>query len=201
MTKPDEYYAANVFPPLAWALELYFKQGRRSKETPVVEIAFSAGEHKAALRTQGQHEIVVWLSKQEVFLRPRCTYDKDCKFMGPRINARDREAVKALPWDKTDQTKFFKPTRDWVLKLNLDFTTLVRALVTVCDRMVTIPLTTRYGKTFDKFDDYRRHKWPEDATPDNKSRLLEEVLLRVAFWFQTAADVGALKKAQANQHS
>ncbi len=201
MTKPDEYYAANVIPPIAWALDLYFKQGHRPKDAPVVEISFPAGQHKEALRTLGKHEIAVWISKQEVFVRPRCSYDKDCKFMGPRIDARDREAVKALAWDKTDKTKFFKTIRDWLLELNLDFTTLVRALVTVCDRMVTIPLTTRYGKTFDKFDDYRRHKWPEDATPDDKPRLLEEVLFRVAFWFQTAADVGALKNAQVNRHS
>jgi hypothetical protein len=66
---------------------------------------------------------------------------------------------------------------------------------------VTFPLTTRWGKKFDKFDDYRRIRWPEDATPDNKPRVIEEVLFRVAFWFQTAADVGALKKAQSGQDS
>lgn len=171
------------------------------KDAAVVEISFPAGSHKEALRTVGEHEIAVLFSKQEVFVRPRCTYDKNCRFMGPRIDARDRDAIKALPWDKTDQTRFFKAIRDWVLRLNLDFTILVRALVTVCDRKVNIPLTTRWGKKFDKFDDYRRNKWPEDATPENRPRLLEEVLFRVAFWFQTAADVGALKEAQVSQDS
>ncbi len=193
MTKPDEYYAANVLPPIAWALDLYFKQGLRQRETGVVEVIFPAGDHKVALSKKGNHELAVWLSKQDMLVRARCTYDKSCSFNSDRVDARDREAVKSLPWDKTDQTRFFKAVRDWLLRLDFDFTTLVRALVTVCDRKVETPLTTRYGKTFDKFDDYRRHKWPEDATPDNRPRLLEEVLFRVAFWFQTAADVRALK--------
>jgi hypothetical protein len=201
MTNPDEYYAANVIPPIAWALDLYFKQGQHSKDASIVEVAFPAGDHKEALRTVGKHEIAVWLSKQDVFVRPRCTYDKDCRFMTPRIDGRDRDAVKALPWDKTDKTKFFRAIRDWLLRMNLDYAILVRALVTVCDRKVTIPLTTRWKKKFDKFDDYRRIRWPEDATPDNRPRVIEEVLFRVAFWFQTAADVGALKKAQTGQDS
>jgi len=58
---------------------------------------------------------------------------------------------------------------------------------------VEIPLTTKYGKTFKKFDEYRRNKWPEDATPDNRERFIEEVLVRVSFWFQSAHQVGALK--------
>lgn len=193
MTKPDEYYAANVLPPIAWALDLYFKQGVRQRDTGVVEVIFPAGDHKVALSKKGNHEVAVWLSKQDVLVRARCTYDKRCSFNSDRVDARDREAVKSLPWDKTDQTRFFKAVRDWLLRLDLDFATLVRALVTVCDRKVETPLTTKYGKTFDKFDDYRRHKWPEDATPDNRPRLLEEVLFRVAFWFQTAAEVRALK--------
>ncbi len=193
MTKPDEYYAANVLPPIAWALDLYFKQGVRQRDTGVVEVIFPAGDHKVALSKKGNHEVAVWLSKQDVLVRARCTYDKRCSFNSDRVDARDREAVKSLPWDKTDQTRFFKAVRDWLLRLDLDFATLVRALVTVCDRKVETPLTTKYGKTFDKFDDYRRHKWPEDATPDNRPRLLEEVLFKVAFWFQTAAEVRALK--------
>jgi len=196
MTNPDEYYAANVIPPVAWALDMYFKQGPRLKDAGIVEIAFPAGSHKEGFRTVGKHEIAVWLSKQDVLVRARCTYDKSCRFMSARVDGRDREAIKALPWDKTDQIKFFKLIRNWLLQLNLDFAILVRALVTVCDRKVAIPLTTRWGKKFDKFDDYRRHKWPEDATPDNKPRLLEEVLFKVAFWFQTAADVGALQEAK-----
>jgi len=193
MTKPDEYYAANVLPPIAWALDLYFKQGVRQRDTGVVEVIFPAGDHKVALSKKGNHEVAVWLSKQDVLVRARCIYDKRCSFNSDRVDARDREAVKSLPWDKTDQTRFFKAVRDWLLRLDLDFATLVRALVTVCDRKVETPLTTKYGKTFDKFDDYRRHKWPEDATPDNRPRLLEEVLFKVAFWFQTAAEVRALK--------
>jgi len=193
MTKPDEYYAANVLPPIAGALDLYFKQGVRQRDTGVVEVIFPAGDHKVALSKKGNHEVAVWLSKQDVLVRARCTYDKRCSFNSDRVDARDREAVKSLPWDKTDQTRFFKAVRDWLLRLDLDFATLVRALVTVCDRKVETPLTTKYGKTFDKFDDYRRHKWPEDATPDNRPRLLEEVLFKVAFWFQTAAEVRALK--------
>ncbi|RDE12227.1 MAG: hypothetical protein C4K49_10480 [Candidatus Thorarchaeota archaeon] len=193
MTKPDEYYAANVLPPIAWALDLYFKQGLRQKDVGVVEVIFPAGDHKVALSKKGNHELAVWLSKQDVLVRARCTYDKSCSFNSDRVDARDRDAVKSLPWDKTEQTRFFKAVRDWLLRLDFDFTTLVRALVTVCDRKVETPLTTKYGKTFDKFDDYRRHKWPEDATPDNRPRLLEEVLFRVAFWFQTAAEVRALK--------
>ena len=193
MTKPDEYYAANVLPPIAWALDLYFKQGLRQKDVGVVEVIFPAGDHKVALSKKGNHELAVWLSKQDVLVRARCTYDKSCSFNSDRVDARDRDAVKSLPWDKTEQTRFFKAVRDWLLRLDFDFTTLVRALVTVCDRKVETPLTTKYGKTFDKFDEYRRHKWPEDATPDNRPRLLEEVLFRVAFWFQTAAEVRALK--------
>ena len=82
--------------------------------------------------------------------------------------------------------------RKWVVRLDLDFITLIRALNTICDTRVKIPMTTQYGRTFNKFDDYRRNRWPADATPNNPPKFIEEVLVRVTFWFMTAATVGAL---------
>jgi len=109
-----------------------------------------------------------------------------------RVDGDDREALKGLPWDELNVRAFFKTMTKWLMRMDLDFKTLIRAFNTVCDRRVALPLTTKYGKRFDKFNDYRQHRWPEDATPDNRSRFLEEVLIRVAFWIQSAAQVNAL---------
>jgi hypothetical protein len=98
-----------------------------------------------------------------------------------------------LEWGEAKADTFFKAIRKWVVRLDLDFVTFIRALNTVCDRRVEIPLTTKYGRTFKKFDEYRRNKWPEDATPDNREKFIEEVLVRVSFWIMSAHQVGALK--------
>ena len=79
------------------------------------------------------------------------------------------------------------------MKMNLDYKLIIRALATICDRKVELPLTTQYGRTFKKFDEYRRNRWPEEATPDKRDVFLEEVLVRVTFWIMTAAAVDALK--------
>jgi len=110
-----------------------------------------------------------------------------------RINAGDREALKKLPWEETNSRAFFAAMRKWLVRQRFDFVTLIRALNTACDRRVEIPLTTKWGRTFNKFDDYRRNKWPDDVTTEDRERFLEEVLVRVAFWIQTAAQVDALK--------
>jgi hypothetical protein len=62
-----------------------------------------------------------------------------------------------------------------------------------CDRYVERPLTTKWGREFKKFDDYRKNKWPEDVNPNDRERFLEEVLVRASFWVQSAAQVDALK--------
>jgi hypothetical protein len=120
-------------------------------------------------------------------------YDKGCSFNSSRIDGSDREALKTLPWDETNDRSFFIAIRKWLVRLKFDFVTLIRALNTMCDRYVELPLTTKYGRTFKKFDEYRRNKWPEDATTDNRDKFLEEVLVRVSFWIQSAAQVNALK--------
>ncbi len=193
MPNPDEYYAANVIPPVAWALDLYLRHKGRFKVQRVIELTFPAGQHKEMMRKKGNHEIAVWLSEKQIWVRARCSYSKDCKFNSPRINGADREGVKSLPWNETDSQKFFPAIRKWLLRLDLDFALFIRALTTVCDRRVEIPLTTQYGKRFERFDSYRRTRWPKDVTPKDRDKFLQEVLLRVAFWFQTAAIVGALK--------
>ncbi|MGQ4871393.1 MAG: hypothetical protein ACP6IT_06110 [Candidatus Thorarchaeota archaeon] len=193
MPSPDEYYAANVIPPVAWALELYLKHKGRFKEQQVLEISFPAGFHKEMMRKKGPHEIAVWTSEKKIWVRARCTYSKECSFNSERIDGSDREAVKLLPWGEIDSRKFFPAIRKWLLRMDLDFVLFIRALNTICDRRVELPLTTQFGKTFKKFDEYRRTRWPEDVTPEKRDKFLEQVLLRVAFWFQTAAIVGALK--------
>ncbi|MHA1771850.1 MAG: hypothetical protein ACTSYL_11140 [Candidatus Thorarchaeota archaeon] len=193
MPKPDEYYAANTIPPIAWALDLYLKHKGRFKEQRVLEIAFPAGHHKEMMKKRGVHEIAVWTANRQIWARARCPVSKECKFNSPRVKGADREGIKSLPWDEIDEQKFFPAIRRWLLKMDLDFALFIRALNTVCDKRVEIPLTTQYGKTFEKFDAYRRKRWPKDVTPADKEKFLQEVLLRVAFWFQTAAIVGALK--------
>ncbi len=193
MTDPDEYYPANTIPVLSWALDLYFKAGGKFKEGGVIELIFPAGSHKVMMQKKGEHEIIVWMSKKKVYVRARCAFDKECSFNSGRIDAGDRDALKKLPWEETNSRAFFAAMRKWLVRLNFDFVTLIRALNTACDRRVEIPLTTKWGRKFDKFDDYRRNKWPDDVTTEDRGRFLEEVLVRVAFWIQTAAQVDALK--------
>ncbi|MGQ4911773.1 MAG: hypothetical protein ACTSV3_01590 [Candidatus Thorarchaeota archaeon] len=193
MTDPDDMYPVNTLPAIAWALDVYFKAGGKYKEGGVVELIFPAGHHKELRRKKGVHEIIMWMSKKKLYVRSRCSYDKKCSANSERVDASDREAVKRLPWEGTEDRAFFKAVRKWIMRLNLDFVTLIRAFNTVCDRRVEIPLTTKWGRTFKKFDEYRRNRWPEDATPENREKFIEEVLVRVSFWIQSAAQVGALK--------
>jgi hypothetical protein len=193
MSKQDEAHPVNAIPPLAWALELYMKAGGKYKEGKLLELVFPVEDHKEMMRKKGVHEIYMWFSKNRLNLRARCNYDKACPFNSERINAANRDAVKKLIWGEARSDTFFKALRKWVVRLDLDFVTFIRALNTVCDKRVEIPLTTKYGRTFKKFDEYRRNKWPEDATPDNRERFIEEVLVRVSFWIQSAHQVGALK--------
>jgi hypothetical protein len=193
MPDPNSYYAVNTIPALAWALDIYFRAGGAFKEGGILELVFPAGKHKEAMRKKGEHEILLWLSKKELFLRARCDYDKKCSFNSERISGDDREALKSLEWSEVNDRSFFIAVRKWLIRLKFDFVLLIRALNTVCDKRVEIPLTTKYGRTFKKFDDYRRHRWPEDATTDNREKFLEEVLVRVSFWIQSAAEVNALK--------
>lgn len=197
MTKPDEYYAVNTIPPITWALELYLKSGARYKDSGVKEVIFPGGPHKELRRKKGEHQIFLWISKRKVYVRARCNFAKECEVNTDRISGDDREALKTLPWDEVNSRAFFKTITKWLLRLELDFETLVRALNTVCDRHVKIPLRTRYGRVFNRFNDYRQVNWAEDATPDNRSRFLEEVLVRVAFWIQSAAQVGVLIEGKA----
>lgn len=193
MSKPDESHPVNAIPPLAWALELYMKAGGKFREGKMIELIFPVADHKEKMRKKGIHEIYMWFSKNKISLRARCNYDKTCSFNSERINGANREAVKKLDWGEARSDTFFKALRKWIVRLDLDFVTFIRALNTVCDKRVEIPLTTKYGRTFRKFDEYRRNKWPEDATPDKRERFIEEVLVRVSFWIQSAHQVGALK--------
>jgi hypothetical protein len=193
MSKPDESHPVNAIPPLAWALELYMKAGGKYKEGKLIELIFPVEDHREKMRKKGTHEIYMWYSKNTLNLRARCNYDKACSFNSERINGADRDAVKKLVWGEAKSDTFFKALRKWVVRLDLDFVTFIRALNTVCDKRVEIPLTTKYGRTFKKFDEYRRNKWPEDATPDNREKFIEEVLVRVSFWIMSAHQVDALK--------
>ncbi len=193
MTDVDEYYPVNTIPALSWALDLYFKAGGKFKEGGVVELILPAGSHRVMMQKKGDHDIILWMSKKKVFVRARCSFDKDCSFNSGRIAAHDREALKELPWDETNDRSFFVALRKWLVRLNFDFVTLIRAINTACDRKVKIPLTTKWGREFKKFDDYRKNKWPDDVSPSDRERFLEEVLVRVSFWVQSAAQVDALK--------
>ncbi len=193
MSKIEESHPVNAIPPLAWALELYMKAGGKFKEGKMIELIFPVADHRETMRKKGTHEIYMWFSKNRLNLRARCNYTKECSFNSERINGAKRDAVKKLEWGEARSDTFFKALRKWIVRLDLDFVTFIRALNTVCDKRVEIPLTTKYGRTFKKFDEYRRNKWPEDATTDNRSRFIEEVLVRVSFWIQSAHQVGALK--------
>lgn len=193
MTNVDEIYPVNTIPALAWALDLYFKAGGKFKDGKTIELIFPVSDHKEMMRKKGVHEIFMFMSKRKLHLKARCDFSKECSFNSGRINAWDREAVKTLDWGEADSQTFFKAIRKWIQRLDLDFVTFIRALNTVCDRRVELPLTTKWGRTFKKFDEYRRNKWPEDATPDNRDVFLEEVLVRVSFWIQSAHKVDALK--------
>lgn len=193
MTNPDDYYPVNTIPALSRALALYFKAGGKLKDGNVIELIFPAGTHKELMKTKGEHEIILWLSKQQLFVRARCNYDKTCSFNSGRIDAADRDALKPLHWDLMNDRAFFVALRKWIFRLKFDFVTLIRALNMAADKYVEIPLTTKWGREFKKFDDYRKNRWPEDAKPDNRERFLEEVLVRVSFWVQSAVQVGALK--------
>jgi hypothetical protein len=193
MTDPDEYYPVNTIPAISWALDLYFKADGKFKEGGVVELILPAGSHKVMMQKKGEHDIILWMSKKKVYVRARCGFDKDCPFNSGRIDAWDREALKKLPWDDTNSRAFFAALRRWLIRLNFDYVTLIRAINTACDRKVKIPLVTKWGREFKKFDDYRRNKWPDDVSTSDRERFLEEVLVRVAFWVQSAAQVDALK--------
>ncbi|MHA1906721.1 MAG: hypothetical protein ACW98Y_05480 [Candidatus Thorarchaeota archaeon] len=193
MVKKEELYPVNTIPAIAWALDLYFKNDTKYKRKGTVELTFPSGKHKERMQKKGNHEIVVWYSDKNVYVRAKCLIEKTCSFNSERIDGRNRDALMEIGWEGVDSRAFFKAIRKWLIRLDLDYVLLIRALTTICDRRVTIPLTTKYGKTFAKFDEYRKNRWPEDATPNDKPRFLEEVLVRVCFWIQSAAQVGALK--------
>ena len=193
MTDPDEYYPVNTIHLLYHALDIYFKVDGKYKEGGVVELILPSGAHKVMMQTKGQHDIILWMSKKKIYVRARCGFDKDCSFNSKRIIASDREALKTLPWDETNSRGFFTAVRKWLMRLRFDYVTLIRSINAACDRRVKIPLTTKWGREFKKFDDYRRNKWPEEVTTEDRNRFLEEVLVRVAFWIQSAAQVDALK--------
>ncbi len=193
MTKPDEYYGVNTLPAIAWAFEIYFKNKGPYKTSGILEAILPAGNHKR-FREKGGHEISIWMSDdRKIYVKARCTREDTCEFNSERFEATDRESLKTIDWDKINDRRFFQTMRKWLLKMNLDFKLIIRSLATICDRKVEIPLTTQYGRTFEKFDEYRKNRWPEDATPDNRAKFLEEVLVRVCFWIMTAAAVEALK--------
>ena len=192
MVDKEELYPVNLIPAIAWALDLYFKKDTKYKRKGTIEITFPSGKHKERLQKKGEHEIVVWFTERKVFVRSKCTVDKICNFNSERIDGSDRDGLMDIGWEGTDSRAFFKAITKWLIRLDLDYVLLIRALATVCDKRVYIPLTTKYGKTFQKFDEYRRNKWPEDAKPNDKPRFLEEVLVRVCFWIASAAQVHAL---------
>ncbi|MHA1959676.1 MAG: hypothetical protein ACW99U_05570 [Candidatus Thorarchaeota archaeon] len=193
MTREEEYYGVNVLPPIAWALDLYFKKKPKLKKSGTIEVTFMAEKHRVRLSTKGEHQIVVWFANKELFARGRCPYDKECEFNTERISCRNREGLKKLDWSKLNHRAIFNGLARLLTKLDLDFVTLIRALNTVSDRRVKIPHTTKWDKTFVNFDDYRKNRWPEDVSPNDRSRFIEEVLVRVCFWFMSAAAVGDLK--------
>ncbi len=194
MTDPSEFYAVNTLPPVSWALALYLKAKGPIRKKGVIEVVMPAGKHRELLKAKGEHQIVIWLSDdRRVYARSRCLYDKDCAFNSERIDASDREALMTVDWSEINDRRFFKGTAKWLLRMNLDYVLFLRALYTVCNRRVEIPMTTQYGRTFEEFDEYRRNRWPEEVRPSNRERYLEEFLVRVCFWIQTAAVVGALK--------
>ncbi|MFO7836854.1 MAG: hypothetical protein R6V83_09375 [Candidatus Thorarchaeota archaeon] len=193
MTDPDQMYAVNILPALAYAFDVYSKTDAPYKDSGAVEMVLQAGEHKKLLEKKGEHQVIVWFADGKIFARARCTYEKECDFNKPRVSAKDREGLKTLPWDKTNEKRFFILTSKWLMKLGYDYSTLIKALVAVCDKKVQTPLTTKYDKTFNKFNEYRKTQWPDDVDLSDKQRFLEEVLVRVSFWFKAAAEVDALK--------
>ncbi len=194
MTKPDEYYAVNTLPALSWAFDLYFKKKGPFKSTGILEAILPGGNHKR-FGEKGGHEISIWMSDdRKIYVKAKCTHDAKCEFNSERIDATDREGLKTIDWDKINDRRFFQTMRKWLMKMNLDFKLIIRAFATVCDRKVEIPLTTQYGRTFQKFDEYRKNRWPEETTSDKRDDFLEEVLVRVCFWMMTAAAVDAIKE-------
>jgi len=193
MVDKEELYPVNTLPPIAWALDLYFKNDTTYRRKGIVELTYPSGKHKEKLRKKGEHEITIWFSDKKIYVRAKCRYDKKCEFNSDRITVWKREDLMNIGWDDVDSRKFFKAITKWLMKLEFDYILLIRALVTICDKYVKIPLTTQYGKTFEKFDEYRKNRWPEDAKPSDKPRFLEEILVRVCFWIQSAGEVGALK--------
>ena len=193
MPEPQERYPVNTIPGITWALKLYFQKKPLSKKLRTLELTFPAGKHKEKMRKKGEHKIVVWHNKMEVFVRSRCDFDSKCEFNSDRFDGADRDSLIGLGWEGTDSRQFFVAITKWLMRIDLDFITLVRAIITMCDRRVEIPLTTKYGRTFEKFEEYKKNRWPEDTTPDDQSKYLEEILVRMNFWLQSAAEVGALK--------
>ena len=193
MTKPDEYYAVNLFPALQWAFDLYFKKKGPYKVKGVLEAILPAGNHKR-FGDKGGHEISFWMTDDHnIYVKAKCTEEAECDFNSERFEATDREGLKTIDWEKINDRRFFQTVRKWLMRMNLDYKLIIRALATVCDKKVELPLTTQYDRTFKKFDEYRRNRWPEEATPDKRDVFLEEVLVRVCFWIMTAAAVDALK--------
>ena len=194
MTKPDEYYGVNTLPVIAWALEVYFKNKGRYKTSGALDVILPAGNHKR-FGEKGGHDISVWISDdRKIYAKARCTHDDACEFNSERFEATDREGLKTIKWDKINDRRFFQNIRKWLMKMNLDFKLFIRSIAATCDNKVEIPLTTQYGRTFEKFDEYRRSRWAEDATPDKRDKFLEEVLVRSCFWIMAAAAVEALKE-------
>lgn len=193
MVDKEALYPVNTLPPIAWALKLYFKNDTKYRRKGVVELTFPSGKHKEKFQKKGDHEITVWYSEKKIYVRAKCRFDKKCDFNSDRVLVEKREDVMDLGWEDVDSRRFFKSITKWLMTLEFDYVLLVRSLVTIADKYVNLPLTTQYGRTFEKFDEYRKNRWPDDAKPNDKPRFLEEILVRVCFWIQSAAEVGALK--------
>ncbi|MHA1576139.1 MAG: hypothetical protein ACTSU3_02140, partial [Candidatus Thorarchaeota archaeon] len=84
MPEPKERYPVNTIPGITWALKLYFQKKPLPKKSRTLELTFPAGQHKEKMRKKGEHKIVVWHSKKEVFVRSRCDFSSKCEFNSER---------------------------------------------------------------------------------------------------------------------
>ena len=139
-------------------IKLYYKNDTKYKRKGVVELTFPSGKHKERMQTKGEHEISIWFSEKKIYVRAKCRYDKKCSFNSERILIEKREDLMELGWEGADSRQFFKSITKWLMKLEFDFVLLIRSFVTICDNYVEIPLTTQYGRTFERFDEYRKKK-------------------------------------------
>ena len=134
MTKPDEYYAVNLFPALQWAFDLYFKKKGPYKVKGVLEAILPAGNHKR-FGDKGGHEISFWMTDDHnIYVKAKCTEEAECDFNSERFEATDREGLKTIDWEKINDRRFFQIVRKWLMRMNLDYKLIIRALATVSRR-------------------------------------------------------------------